>query len=620
VIAVIAVTAAGCTDSSRCETLPVAPPTVSLAGGFVDLTADLGRGDPPFAIDPDGQPTAGVFADIDGDGRAEVLLAPLALSGPDVTPVALFRYDPAARRLTPDGTLGPPDDAHFIGLLDLDGDGRADWVTRSVMRGFEVAWGAAGGFAPREPMATVTAEALAVSAYPDDIDGDGWLDLLVAVPCVSTRCQTMVPLLRVGGRRFERRSEMIEPTVPAWPCAVLSAAFTSDGPTIVEVVGSNPDDPQPAMFFRALARDAAGYPLFRSFDPLGVSPPLTTRAPMAAGAGDLDGDGVFDLVVSLNPELALLIGRSGWGFSRRDTAFRRVCSDHGASMIPWGVALLDLDLDGRLDVVATHGDDSSSRHKAENFIGPQRVLAKWNAGDGRFLDVTAASGLGRLGSWRSLTVGDLDADGAPDLIVGGLGEMPRVYRNAIDNGRRGFALRLRGSTSNHLGAGARVDVYVSEGAAPQHYLAGGVGSPYVTSEPLVFAALGASPAAARVDIRWPSGTLQRLHGVVGGTLHEVVEPPLWTVDPPSRHLPADGRSEARVRVTPRRPDGSLVDAAEVAVRITHGPGRLAGPPVRDAAGWTATVLAPDAPGSTRVEVLVDGVVTPLHPRIWWDPP
>ncbi|MDB4930318.1 MAG: bepA 1 [Myxococcaceae bacterium] len=613
---------AGCTDDSTC--VPVrraAPASVSLGRGFVDLTAAL-EASAPFGVFAGGanrqpQPTVGAFADLDGDGRAEVVLARLPRRGADeAAPVARYRYDAGAGRLVADGALGPPTDALFVGLLDLDGDGRPDLVARD--RGVGVAWGGAAGFAPAEPLADVPGEGEGLSTYPDDVDGDGWLDLLFVVPCNSARCQTLLPVLRVGARRFEARGDLVEPTRPSWPCAVLSAALAPDEPVIVQLTANNPDEPQPGMFFRPAARDGAGYPRFAAFDPVRADEPLTASTPMGAAAGDVDGDGLFDLVVSLDPRLTLLTGLAGWRMPQRPDAFTRVCSDGGASMIPWAMAFLDLDLDGRLDLVTTHGDDASSFADADRHIGPQRVTAQWNAGALRFLDFTDASGLGRRGNWRSLTVGDLDADGAPDLVVGGNGELPRVYRNAVDNGHHGFALRLRGSTSNHLGAGARVEVYPTETSAPQHYLAGGVGSPYVSSEPLVFAAIGERTAAARVEVRWPSGTVQRLENVAGGTLHEVVEPPLWAIEPPGRHLPADGRSEARVRVTPRRPDGSLDPDAVVDVRITHGPGRLAGPPVRDAAGWTAVVVAPGAPGSTRVEVSVAGLATPLRPRIWWD--
>jgi hypothetical protein len=35
-------------------------------------------------------------------------------------------------------------------------------------------------------------------------------------------------------------------------------------------------------------------------------------------------------------------------------------------------------------------------------------------------------------------------------------------------------------------------------------------------------------------------------------------------------------------------------------------------------GWTRTLVAPQAPGSTAIEVTIDGVAVPIVPRVWWD--
>ncbi len=286
-------------------------------------------------------------------------------------------------------------------------------------------------------------------------------------------------------------------------------------------------------------------------------------------------------------------------------------------MIPWGVALLDLDRDGRPDVVTTHGNDQSSWYEPTAFIGPQHATAHLNNGDRRFVDVSERLGLTRLGQWRALTVGDMNRDGLPDLVVGGQGEMPRVYRNAIRGTNAGLALRLRGTTSNHLGVGARVTVLPRAGAAEQLHVASSVAGPYAYSEPLVFVGLGGSAPAERVSIRWPSGVLQVLRGLAPGMLHEVVEPSLLTLDPPSRHAAANGTAEVTVRITPRAEDGSPRAATAVTVTL-RGPGALAQPARPAAEGWEARIVAPRASGSTVLDVSIDGVTVGVHPRIWWD--
>jgi hypothetical protein len=83
--------------------------------------------------------------------------------------------------------------------------------------------------------------------------------------------------------------------------------------------------------------------------------------------------------------------------------------------MPGGVALLDFDGDGWLDVYALQGGPFPPRGCPLPF--GDRLFR--NRGDGRFQDVTAASGLAALpgGYGHGVAVGDYDNDGRPDLFV-----------------------------------------------------------------------------------------------------------------------------------------------------------------------------------------------------------
>jgi hypothetical protein len=85
-----------------------------------------------------------------------------------------------------------------------------------------------------------------------------------------------------------------------------------------------------------------------------------------------------------------------------------------------------------------------------------------------------------------------------------------------------------------------------------------------------------------------------------------------------RTSPADGASVAALRITPRNADGSLRVAARVEIAIVNGSAATIAPPIDDGNGWLGGVFAPAAPGSSVIEVRIDGVPSPIRPRIWWN--
>jgi enediyne biosynthesis protein E4 len=78
-----------------------------------------------------------------------------------------------------------------------------------------------------------------------------------------------------------------------------------------------------------------------------------------------------------------------------------------------GVALIDCDGDGLLDIV---------------FTGPDKVRLYKNLGGFHFKDITEGSGLVQKGYWTGITTGDIDNDGKPDLFINGKG-VCALYRN-----------------------------------------------------------------------------------------------------------------------------------------------------------------------------------------------
>ncbi len=127
------------------------------------------------------------------------------------------------------------------------------------------------------------------------------------------------------------------------------------------------------------------------------------------GAVDYDGDGTLDLFFPGGGRFggerelvplpgALYRGEGGWRFTRREAEAGLSTPAHYSH----GTALGDYDNDGFADLLVT---------------GYGGLQLYWNAGDGTFLDVSAAAGLDdRLWS-TSAAWGDLDGDGCLDLFV-----------------------------------------------------------------------------------------------------------------------------------------------------------------------------------------------------------
>ena len=94
-----------------------------------------------------------------------------------------------------------------------------------------------------------------------------------------------------------------------------------------------------------------------------------------------------------------------------------------------GVAFLDYDHDGDLDIYLTNGSPIWSESK-KNQPRPVNRLFRQES-DGRFVDVTDSSGLGDPGYGMGVAVGDMDNDGYVDVYVTNLGP-DRLYRNRGD--------------------------------------------------------------------------------------------------------------------------------------------------------------------------------------------
>ena len=149
-------------------------------------------------------------------------------------------------------------------------------------------------------------------------------------------------------------------------------------------------------------------------------------------------------------------------------------------------------------------------------------LLKGSAG-GRLVDVSerAGSPFGPLHLGRGLAVGDVDNDGRLDAVIVAQNE-PLIYlHNRTNNHDHFITILLEGTTSNRDGVGARITAIA--GGRRQVAQRFGGGSYQSAHDPRIHFGLGAATSVESVEIRWPSGRVDRQLGLKADRFYRLRE-------------------------------------------------------------------------------------------------
>ena len=218
---------------------------------------------------------------------------------------------------------------------------------------------------------------------------------------------------------------------------------------------------------------------------------------MHGSIGDVDGDGLIDILVS-DLDYGALYKNMGNGLFVDITEESGVAAAM-AGKNSWGAQLFDYDNDGDLDIIAANGT-------AEEFV-PQYPLLLENDGKGHFKNVGKDHGayFSTKRSGRSLAVWDFDNDGDMDIIVShvDLKATAVLLRNDGGNSNNWLGLTLKGKNGPASAIGAKVTI--TAGGKKQVLVNQWTTSYLSNNDPRLHIGLGSEKTIDMLEISWSDG-------------------------------------------------------------------------------------------------------------------
>ncbi len=487
----------------------------------------------------------GAFFDYDNDGWMDIYLVNSG-NADFFTPAKPIRN--ALYRNNRDGTFADvTEKANVSGGTfgmgaaagDYDADGWQDLYVTSYGRNILYRNNGNGTFTDVSEKANVAAPGWSTCATWFDYDGDGKLDLFVSSFVQYSKAGSLF----CGDNRLGRRYYCIPRVFKPSPSKLFrnkgdgTFADVSKESGIASVLGKSfgavaTDINNDNLIDLFVANDTVANFLFVNkgggkFEEIGLASGVayseagSPRSGMGVDATDYDGDGWQDLfVANIDQELFSLYQ------NQKDLSFLDDAGDIAPAtrlLSGWGLKFFDYDNDGDPDLFLANGHpDDMVEVQVSRTKYKEPLLMFENTGK-HFKNVSAQSGAAFSKDFpaRGLTVGDYDNDGDLDVLISNNGEPPVLLRNEGGSRNNWVGLQLIATKSNSGAVGAMLTWQA--GGVKRSRLKTSGGSYLASHDPREVLGLGRAAKVDSIEIRWPSGKIDKLTNVPLNSYTKVVE-------------------------------------------------------------------------------------------------
>jgi len=241
---------------------------------------------------------------------------------------------------------------------------------------------------------------------------------------------------------------------------------------------------------------------------------------MGGAFQDYDNDMLPDLwVTALDWETFPLFHNEGGGLFE-DATYSSGAAKATIKRSAWSLGMADFNNDGWKDFFTAnaHANHRIDLWESTDYRQANTILA--NQKNGTFEDVSEAAGedFQVPRAHRGSAVADFNGDGRMDLVVTAISDETELWENTSPSPNHWVVFELEGTRSNRDGIGTEVFI-------PGQYLMMSTAAGYASSSDTgVHFGLGKMNRLDKVEVKWPSGTVQILKDVEVDRVIKLREP------------------------------------------------------------------------------------------------